>query len=482
MSFIFRKKHVVDNNGNLVKTPENNYASTITNNSNKSPKTINLKKRTGWFIAITVVVIIIGLASWLGIGTWKALAQIITKNLSKSAPSLNFLGNVDVNKLQGEGDGRVNILLLGLGGANHPGGMLTDTIVVASIDPVNKKMSLLSIPRDLYVKIPGAGYNKINYTYAYGEQNSKTTGGGAALSKKVVSEILDLPIHYYIRLDFQGFTKFIDTIGGVDVNVEKPLYDPYYPASNMVDYAAFSISAGEHHLNGENALKYARSRETTSDFDRSKRQQQVMLAAKDKVLSLDVLSNPKKISDILQIIGDHLRTDIQTWEMEKIFNIVKDINSNNIINKVLDTSSDSLLTSGAIEGGYYIIPKAGIGNYTAIQKMAHEIFTDPYLAKEEAKIEVLNGSSTVGLATDASDLLKSYGYSIIKVDKNSEVIKKSVIYDYTNGAKPVTVKFLSDRFSATVSTQPRPANSSSDIVLIVGDNYKTTNTDTKSNN
>ncbi len=475
MPFIFKRNSSIDNNGNLVKKTEGNYASVITNNSAKNIQPLR-KKRVGWFIVVALALIIIGLAAWLGIGTWRALAKIITKNLSKSAPALNFLGNVDASKLQGEGDGRINILLLGMGGTNHPGGMLTDTIIVASIDPVNKKMAFLSIPRDLYVKIPGAGYNKINYAYAYGEQNSKTTGGGAALSKKVVSEILDLPIHYYIRLDFQGFTKFIDTIGGVDVNVEKALYDPYYPASNMVDYDPFSISAGEHHLNGATALKYARSRETTSDFDRSKRQQQVMVAAKDKTLSLGVLANPAKINNILQILGDHLRTDIQTWEMEKIFTIIKDINSDNIVNKVIDNSSDGLLTSGAIEGGYYLIPKAGIGNYSQIQKLAHEIFTDPYLAKENAKIEVLNGSGTAGLATEVGDLLKSYGYSVVKIEKNSQIIKKSVIYDYTNGAKPVTAKFLSDRFNATISTQPRPANTSSDIVLIIGDNYKNTST------
>ncbi|MCL5795326.1 MAG: LCP family protein [Patescibacteria group bacterium] len=474
MPFFIKRKHVVDSNGSLIKKPENNLNSIISNNS-KDNKKINLKKRTGWFIAITVIILIVGIAAWLGIGTWRALANIITKNFAKSAPALNFLDKIDANQLQGEGDGRINILLLGMGGTNHPGGMLTDTIIVASIDPVNKKMAFLSIPRDLYVKIPGAGYNKINYAYAYGEQNSKTTGGGAALTKEVVSGILDLPIHYYIRLDFQGFTKFIDTIGGIDVNVEKALSDPYYPASNMVDYAPFNISAGEHHLNGETALKYARSRETTSDFDRSKRQQQVMIAAKDKALSVGVVTNPKKISEVLQILGDHLRTDIQTWEMEKIFNIVKDINSDNIISKVIDNSSDGLLTSGAVEGGYYLIPKAGIGNYKDIQKLAHEIFTDPYLAKENAKIEVLNGSGTAGLGTEVGELLKSYGYSVIKIEKNPTTTDGTVIYDYTNGTKPVTTKFLADRFKTQISNQPRPANSSSDIVLIIGKNYKTQN-------
>lgn len=456
-----RRQHIVDKNGNLIKRSE-----TVVD------KIIQPKRKKPWkWLLLFVLIVIVGAGAWFGTSAWQALANIITKNTEKSAPFLSFLGDIKPNQLQGEGDGRINILLLGIGGANHPGGQLTDTIIVASLDPVNKKLALLSIPRDLYVKIPNVGYNKINYAHAYGEQYLKDKGGGPALTKKVVSEILDLPIHYYIRLDFSGFTKFIDNLGGIDLYVEKAISDPYYPAANMVDYEPFYISSGQHHLDGKTALKYSRSRETTSDFDRSRRQQEVMVAVRDKALSLGVLANPKKISEILKILGEHLRTDIQLWEMERLFEIAKDIDTSQIVTKVLDNSQEGLLISGAVEGGYYLIPRAGLGNYKEIQRLAHEIFSDPYLAKENAKIEILNGSSKSGQALEVANLLKSYGYNVINVDKNPKIVAKSVIYDYTKGKKPFTTKFLSDRFKAEVITQPTTSQSAAEIVLIVGEDY-----------
>lgn len=456
-----KRQHIVDKKGDLI------------TRDNSIDKYVKPQKKKFWkFAIIGFVAIIIGLGVWLGSSAWKALAQIITKNSSKSAPFLNFLGDVKPSQLQGEGDGRINILLLGYGGRDHPGGLLTDTIMVASIDPVNKKMALLSIPRDLYVKIPGDGYSKINYAHAYGEEYQKDNGGGPAVSKEVVSEILDLPIHYYISADFSGFEKFIDELGGVDVNVETDLYDPYYPAANMIDYDPFEISAGLQHLDGENALKYARSRETTSDFDRARRQQQVMVAAKDKALSLGVLANPAKITELIQIIGDHVNTDMQTWEMERLATLLKDVDTTNIVTKVLDNSASGLLDSDVIDGGYYLVPSAGIGDYSQIQKLAHSIFTDPYIQKEGAKIEILNGTGVAGKAQEVSDTLTSYGYNVIGVDSNSETIDKTTIYDCSNGQKPYTIKYLTDRFTAQTNSSCVNANYGADIILVVGKDYK----------
>src|SRR5664279_3282734 len=150
--------------------------------------------------------------------------HIIGKS-SGGAPGL--LGTVDLTKLKGEGDGRVNILVMGIGGAGHDGPNLSDTMMVMSLDPKTKDVAMLSIPRDLYVKIPGHGSGKINAANAY---------GGPALAEQVVENVIGVPIHYYAVMDFSGFKQAVDAVGGVDINVAAPLYDPEFPCDNDRGY------------------------------------------------------------------------------------------------------------------------------------------------------------------------------------------------------------------------------------------------------
>jgi LCP family protein required for cell wall assembly len=446
------------------------------NDSHISPidKVIKPKRKILKIVLVFIFLTAFAVLSWVGVGAFAAISKVVTKNQTGSAPFLGLLGKnkINANELQGEGDGRINILLIGIGGANHPGGMLTDTILVASIDPENNKVAFLSIPRDLYVPIEGYGNAKINYAHAYGEANSAATGGGPAMTKKTVSTILDLPIHYYIRADFDGLTKLIDELGGVTIDVKKTLSDPYYPAANMVDYQPFYLKAGVQTLDGKTALKFARSRETTSDFDRAARQQQLLVAIRDKALSLNVLTNPKKIVDIMGIVGDHVRTDMQMWEIEKLVSILKDVDTTNMVSKVLDTSSDGPLTSANFDGGYYIIPKAGIGKFGEVQRIAHEIFSDPYLSKENARVEIINATGQTGAAKDVQDTLVSYGYNVTKISKDQTAVNTSSIYDYTNGKVPFTVEFLKKRFNATVKVQPQNSDAI-DITLVLGKDYLT---------
>ncbi len=399
--------------------------------------------------------------------------RIITENTSGSPFLRGILGDVDFRQLKGEGDGRINILLLGMGGEGHTAPNLSDTIIVLSIDPKNKNAAMLSIPRDLYVNT-GYGYGKINSVYAYGEQN-KYSGGGGALAKKQIGEILDLPIHYYARLDFDGFKKMVDAVGGVTIKVEKSIADYTYPDENMQGYEPFFIKKGVHHMDGALALKYARSRHTTSDFDRAKRQQQVLAAVRKKALSIGFISNPKKISDVLDILKDHLRTDIQLWEMERLYEIVKELNTDTMVNKVLDNSSSGLLVAKSdSQAGYILVPRTG--DFGEIRNFAHSIFTDSYIKGEKAKLVVTNGTYRTGLGNTVATMLKSYGYNVTGVkNAKSKNYTNCVIYDYTNGAKPYTVQFLKNRFSAEVKTFSQLPNAQSEIILVIGSNYQATN-------
>lgn len=436
---------------------------------NKKDGDFKIKKpiKKGWrvFGIILAVIAIIGI-SYIGYLYASGKRVFDPKSLIQS-PFFSSKANSNAN-LRGEGDGRINILLLGIGGPNHPGGMLTDSIMVASIDPNEKTMAMLSIPRDLYTPIAGTKKSvKINEIYSIGEKEKK--GSGATLVKDSVGKILDLPVHYYVVIDFYGFVKFIDEIGGVDVNVEKNLNDPYYPDVNMQGYDPFYIKAGQQHMDGAVALKYSRSRETTSDFDRAARQQQIISASKEKVLKIGFLANPKKILDIINIIGDHVRTDFSASELVSLSDLLKNLDSSKTVSKVLTNAEDGELISDSSSGTFYLMPKGG--NWDNIQKLAHEIFTEPNLKKENAKIEILNGTKTAGLAGKLADTLRSYNYNVVSIASAPEKYTNTQIIDYTNGSKPITLTFLKKRLDASVSLQNKISDNV-DITIIIGDDYK----------
>lgn len=429
-----------------------------------------LKSKKFWKIfGFSFLGLILAIVIWFVGNFLNAWNKISNSSGNKTrAPILSLFKRSSASQLKGEGDGRVNILLVGMGGPNHPGGTLTDTIMVASIDPVQKNLGLLSIPRDLYVTIRGNGKNKINTAYSWGEANKNSTGGGSEVAKQTVGDVLDLPMHYYVKIDFKGFVKFIDTIGGIDVEVPRAISDPYYPDAKMIGYEPFNISAGPHHLDGKTALKYARSRETTSDFDRAKRQQQVIKAAKDKMFSAGVWANPVKITQLFSILGDNVRTDLSANDMGRLIEIVKQIDETKIATKVLDNSEGGPLVSVSNDG-YYLVPRSG--NFEEIQYIAHEIFTEPFIEAEKAQIEVQNASSLSGAAAQVAKTLKNYGYQVVDTKNAAQPATKTIIYDYTQGKKPYTVNFLKNRYKVQVIPTSRPADTQADIAIVIGEDY-----------
>src|SRR3990167_3149909 len=194
--------------------------------------------------------------------------------------------------VEGEKEDRINILLLGVGGGEHDGPELSDTIMLASLRPSDQKVGLLSIPRDLTVEIPEYGWRKINHVNAFGE--NKERGYGPIFASEVIGTVLDQEIQYYVKIDFSGFAKLIDDIGGVDIFVDQPFVDEQYPTEDYL-YQTVSFAYGSAHMDGKTALIYVRSRHGNncqgSDFARSRRQQQVMTAVKEKILSASTILN-----------------------------------------------------------------------------------------------------------------------------------------------------------------------------------------------
>lgn len=449
--------------------------------SESNPEAAPLKRR--WrdrlkgskkVVALTLTLLIVAGLITFGVHAVMASRHIVTKNSTGGAPALT--GEIDPTKLKGEGDGRINVLLLGTGGNNHDGGNLSDTMMVASIDPVNKTVAMLSIPRDLYVKIPGYGYNKINAANSF---------GGPELAKQVVSGVLDLPIHYYVQVDFSGFKQAVDAVGGVDIANATKLYDPEYPCDNEKGYCTFSLPVGQYHMDGNLALKFARCRhgQCGNDFGRAARQQQLMAALRQKSLQASTLTNPVKMSGLIDSVGDHVRTDFQPKEMQKMATIVKDIDMTKAVNKVLDNSDTGLLVDGSGKyagAGSILLPKAGDFNYGDIQELAHSIFTDGYLQKEAAAVQIQNGTTQSGLAAAVSKQLTAYGYHITDaITAPEQTHTTSQIIDYSDGKKPFTVKYLEARFHTKAVKQTRPVDTAGqptgpDVVIIVGSDYRTT--------
>ncbi|MGB3716652.1 MAG: LCP family protein [Candidatus Promineifilaceae bacterium] len=230
---------------------------------------------------------------------------------------------------------RVNILMMGID--RRPGEPFisrTDTMMLMSIDTELLTASILSIPRDLYVIIPGIGRDRINTAFVYGSAGNNPAGG-AELAKQTVEYNLGVPVHHYVMVDFNAVTQGIDAIGGIDVNVPIEIYDPTFPDMNY-GYDPLYIAAGLQHFDGTTALKYARTRHQDNDFNRARRQQQVVMATRDKVLGLGIAGMIDQAPSLFQQLSQSFRTDLSLNDVVSLGRAAAEIPNENIRNEVLD--------------------------------------------------------------------------------------------------------------------------------------------------
>jgi len=252
----------------------------------------------------------------------------------KSGPSgLSGAGDPAATAPQWNRRGRVNILLLGTDERDCEPGARSDTMMIVSIDPDTKSANILSIPRDLWVSIPGYGQNRINAAHAFGEAY-KVPGGGPALARQTVQNQFGVPIHYYVRINVLGLRNIIDLIGGIDIDVERRIYDATFPNDTCGTYV-LDIPAGPQHMDGKRALEYARSRHSSDDFDRSHRQQKILLAMRDKVMSLGILP---RLPQLYREFGNTVKTDLQLPEILALAGLGTSIPRENIHTYAIDST------------------------------------------------------------------------------------------------------------------------------------------------
>jgi LCP family protein required for cell wall assembly len=296
-------------------------------------------------------------------------------------------------------------------------------MLVLTIDPVTMSGGMLSIPRDLWVPIPGYKEGRINTAHYVGEIYDYP-GGGPALAVKTVQYNLGVPIHYYVRVNFVAFEQLVDLIGGIDIYVDEEIVDPTYP-DEAYGYDPLYISAGRQHFDGEMALKYARTRHTGGgDFDRAKRQQQVILAVFEQVTRPELLAQlAPRAAELWRTLQDAVVTDLALDEVIALAQLASEVDPNDIHYGVIDERYTQFWETS--DKQQVLIPLRD-----QMRELRNYIFTtaapptqtdDPVapvetVEAEDATIEVLNGTMTEGLAALVAEHLQQQGFPVTRTD------------------------------------------------------------------
>ncbi len=488
---MFKKKKIWNNNDykaillNLIKIRQSYL---------KSKKTKSIITSIFWIIAVFLIILL-----WIWITNQVSNLKLNFNNILWFVwVDLKF-DNVSSN-IKKSVDGKTNILIIGRWWEENDAPNLTDSIILSSINYDKKTISMFSIPRDLYVKYPTWFWWKINETYARAMMKTKNEADWIKSLNEVVTKMTWEEIHYYVNLDFEWFRKIVDTIGWIDVNVPEKIIDTSYPWPNW-SYQTFKIEAWPQTLDGSTALKYARSRHSTSDFDRSLRQQLIVKAIRDKVLSLWLLTSPTKIKSVFSIIKQHITTDLDNSQIIALAMFLRDIPKENITSSNLNDTCFYGSVSCEKWWFLYVPDRASFGwaavllqewatastsdNYDSIVKYTNIIFNYPLVYSENLKINVFNATKNPGLANDIADKLKKYWFNIpskwsVWNTSGEKYEKSKILYTtWTWWEKPETVEALENfifGWSEKVENLPKYSKDPQvKIEIIIWDDYKLLN-------
>lgn len=441
---------------------------------------------------LLLVMIAILIACVLMVGVVRALVSMDVLNVG----TITSVAGAEIDR---DENGYINLLLIGQGDDDHDGKDLTDTLIIASLDPDDTGSTvMLSIPRDTYfldTDIMGAG--RVNTFYRdYTSYLTHREGLDPDLAQDVALEELkdeigrkfDLNIQHVVKVNFTAFTEAVDAIGGVEIEVQEDLLDTEYPNGNY-GYETFAIKQGLHQLDGETALKYARSRHSTSDFSRSARQQQLLAAIAKKVKDEGLATDPGFITKMYQNMSNNVKSSLTLREMIGLAELGRKIDRERIITMQLNDQNG--LYGGFIEAGgfLYTPPREEFGGASVLlpvsipefpvtwkqpQAFSELLFKNRELYLEPLTINVLNNGGPGGAATRLAVELMRYGFNVDEI-ANADLPAKQDQSVIISGAEDQVDKttFLADLLSLQIDAAPTelPPGQQADITIILGKDY-----------
>ncbi|MBQ6511030.1 LCP family protein [Candidatus Saccharibacteria bacterium] len=441
----------------------------------KKEKKKHSKKHKILIAVLIFFLLLIGGVVWLFIWGNDILARITGGN-SNIWDAIGSLVSETYEPLKTDENGRTNILALGtsgydMGGSGHDGAQLTDSIMIISIDQENGDVAMTSLPRDLKAGATCTATGKINEVYWCNNQYGDDEEAGATAAMEKVGEILGIDFQYYAHVNWGALVTVVDTIGGITVTLDEDISD--------YNYTHAVVPAGvPTELNGAEALGLARARHGTAggDFSRGTSQQKILIAIKDKIKAQGL-----GITDAINImnsLGDNLRTNFTIEEMKTGAHLLDEFDFDNIrqIPMVDWSRGISYMTTANINGISYVVPSAGIGNYSQLQAyIAQQLISDPVL-REEANVLVLNGTDGAGVAAECKEKLEKANFSVGGTDDSPIPIEQKGYHIYLlNDEMSASFKALEKTLSAsdvyTHNADELPAGVNTygyDIVVIVG--------------
>ena len=414
-------------------------------------KPSKIRRIITWTLLI-IVLLLIGGVTWLILWGNDIIAKI-TGGQGTVFDLITFI-EPTYEPLKTDENGRTNILAFGTSGYDmsgdegsgiHAGAQLTDSIMAISLDQETGDVAMLSLPRDLKASPTCTATGKINEVYWCNNIDGTDEQSGAEALMAEVSDILGLDFQYYAHLNWGSLVQIVDILDGITITLDEGIYDYYWTGAVYEPDTPYT-------LNGEEALGLARARHGTTggDFSRGASQQKILVGIKDKILEKDL-----SITDLVNLastLGDNLRTNFNVEELKTMAHYASDLDLSSM-RQISLISPHYYMTTGNINGISYVLPSAGVGNYTSIQEYVSKMTSSDPRVYEDYAILVLNATETYGLASSEQAELEEAGFTNIDVDDapESEYKEERVLYALTDSA-PGTKKLLEKHFDLTAKS------------------------------